>query len=1003
MSRTLIPPAKHWYVQNNSVLQYRNASSAAPFEITVYRNFTGVSSTVNYSVIGVTDSPAVATDFVGNVLPSGTITLGVGVASYVISIPVKAMTNGPLNKTFKVAISTPSVGSITFPYEAYCIMAQGADGSGGGTTAPYAIDTHIAYSVPGASASFLINYFAISETSGPVNDVTVTIFDAVGDLAEIYEDAEATLPITGSVVTTDVYGNAQFYTSEGTYLQVAMDSAGNIVRETLVVAVPPLQPTGDGSQLQVYAEGTTAVFTLAEQIAREVWIEYFRDYVSGSGDTEDWAPAIQRFHDVFATTGNEFLLRCCSRTYRLASGVSVTHSFAIVGEGYEEGPKDGQGTWFKIDTQDFTPFYLTGLDSRGFLAKSVAFIQTHPEIPEGATPWEPTPYAFLFDVKNTYGTVALENVYLCAIYDVMRARLAGRVQFRGKVWGQVFHSVLDVDKAYDVTHLNADIHIWNFWSSNAKVLTWQKANSQPFYFKRCDSVHANNIFVYGHRCAIRVGGSATEGANLGGTITKLEIDCLSSDSTNVGLWIDDTANTSQGVFFPPTVHIDRALLNCDGITGNTPAIGDSYGLKIEANNCRLYFGSLQIDMAAQEAITISGISNIIYAAQIELYRCVRSEDGSSYFDLGTSVIGPNKLHYDTLFASGGTPANGPYLKPGNGGAIVANIQADIAVDKDVEPRFGWGKAGAASATLSLSTPGDNADFSISAKGTGHIYLEKVVNAQESVNVSARTGQTSAYVAIAPTDGGGSGALAQATAGNTSLTNNYSAGNLDLSQVGSGLIRFNVDGAVQAYVDTSGVHVGDGNYVARISSGNPLLQFDTNDYIQYDRTNNQFNFFINSINVGSITAGGFSVPSGTVTSVGLSAPTGFAVSNSPVTSSGTLTLSFDTGYSLPTNAAQTNWTTAYNQTRQWDGGSTGLVPSTGRTSLGATTVGNALFTMTNPSAVRFLRINADNTVTPLDAAAMRTALGLGTAATMNISSGTAAPTGGADGDIYLQYA
>jgi hypothetical protein len=51
--------------------------------------------------------------------------------------------------------------------------------------------------------------------------------------------------------------------------------------------------------------------------------------------------------------------------------------------------------------------------------------------------------------------------------------------------------------------------------------------------------------------------------------------------------------------------------------------------------------------------------------------------------------------------------------------------------------------------------------------------------------------------------------------------------------------------------------------------------------------------------------------GTVTSVWLSAPTGFTVSNSPVTSSGTLTLSFASGYSLPTNAVQANWTTAYN--------------------------------------------------------------------------------------------
>lgn len=50
--------------------------------------------------------------------------------------------------------------------------------------------------------------------------------------------------------------------------------------------------------------------------------------------------------------------------------------------------------------------------------------------------------------------------------------------------------------------------------------------------------------------------------------------------------------------------------------------------------------------------------------------------------------------------------------------------------------------------------------------------------------------------------------------------------------------------------------------------------------------------------------------GTVTSVGLSAPTGMKVTNSPITSSGTIALSMDTGYALPTSASQTNWDTAY---------------------------------------------------------------------------------------------
>ena len=51
-------------------------------------------------------------------------------------------------------------------------------------------------------------------------------------------------------------------------------------------------------------------------------------------------------------------------------------------------------------------------------------------------------------------------------------------------------------------------------------------------------------------------------------------------------------------------------------------------------------------------------------------------------------------------------------------------------------------------------------------------------------------------------------------------------------------------------------------------------------------------------------------SGTVTSVGLSAPTGFSVTNSPITTSGTLALGFASGYSLPTNVKQSNWDDAY---------------------------------------------------------------------------------------------
>ena len=74
---------------------------------------------------------------------------------------------------------------------------------------------------------------------------------------------------------------------------------------------------------------------------------------------------------------------------------------------------------------------------------------------------------------------------------------------------------------------------------------------------------------------------------------------------------------------------------------------------------------------------------------------------------------------------------------------------------------------------------------------------------------------------------------------------------------------------------------------------------------------------------------------------------------------------------------TNWNTSYTDRLKWDGGATGLTAATGRTSLGGSTVGQNFFTLTNPTAITFPRINADNTVSTLDAATFRAAIGAGT--------------------------
>jgi hypothetical protein len=108
----------------------------------------------------------------------------------------------------------------------------------------------------------------------------------------------------------------------------------------------------------------------------------------------------------------------------------------------------------------------------------------------------------------------------------------------------------------------------------------------------------------------------------------------------------------------------------------------------------------------------------------------------------------------------------------------------------------------------------------------------------------------------------------------------------------------------------------------------------------------------------------SIPTGTVTSVGLSSATsGVTIGSTPVTTSGTITLAIATATGAQNGLLSSTDFTTFNGKQN---------------TIGLTTVGNNLATLPDPSAIRYLRINADNTASTISLATLKSELGMGSA-------------------------
>lgn len=175
--------------------------------------------------------------------------------------------------------------------------------------------------------------------------------------------------------------------------------------------------------------------------------------------------------------------------------------------------------------------------------------------------------------------------------------------------------------------------------------------------------------------------------------------------------------------------------------------------------------------------------------------------------------------------------------------------------------------------------------------------------------------------------------------------------------------FGTSHSTAAYGDHTHSQYITGNYVTSFNTRSGSVALSKTD--------------VEDVLTGVITSHTHSFAGG-ITSIGLSVPTGFTVSNSPLTSNGTLGITFTNGYSLPTIASQTNWDTAYswgNHTGLYDnygywtltaGGSTNSVNGVNGTYTGISFISgtNVSISKTLSGGIAQITINATSTASGL---------------------------------------
>lgn len=330
--------------------------------------------------------------------------------------------------------------------------------------------------------------------------------------------------------------------------------------------------------------------TLAAKLGESVSVKDFG--AVGDGATDDTV-AVQAAVD-WAILNGKALYFPAGR-YKVTAAINVTAPLHIHGEDPQlpgvplAAPT--MGTWiyfahngkgFNVTSERGASFYQLGT-YRSTQVQPVAGVGAYAPTTQQAD------YYLATSNNPVLERLVLLNPFIGIQYQgIVTGQGGGGVKMRKIRIGALSVGV-KIDDSYDSSILD-EIHIWPYWTGSARYTNWgyTLVNLTAFSFGRVDNPMLTNCFSI----FANIGLHFFAGAN--GVVSRMFAVNVDIDRGQAGLRIDSGANGITGSFE-----------NCKFLGETTEIAGNGSGVLVNADNCLLRFGKLEVSNIGQYAVAIS--------------------------------------------------------------------------------------------------------------------------------------------------------------------------------------------------------------------------------------------------------------------------------------------------------------------------------------------------------------------------------------------------------------